>query len=63
MSQVKDSKSMIAQLETVIDIDTEDHPEPIRVIRNGQWVTLSSEAEMTEDECRAAYVAIFNIYE
>ena len=53
---------MIAQQTNVIDIDTEEHPEPIRIIRNGQWVTLSSEAEMTEDECRAAYVAMFQIY-
>jgi hypothetical protein len=42
---------------------TQEQAEPIRVIRkvNGkyQFVTLASEAEMTDSERRAAYVAMF----
>ena len=42
---------------------TQEQAEPIRVIRkvNGkfQWVTLASEAEMTDSERRAAYVSMF----
>jgi hypothetical protein len=42
---------------------TQEQTEPIRVIRkiNGrhQWVTLASEAELTESEKRAMFVAIF----
>jgi hypothetical protein len=42
---------------------TQEQAEPIRVIRkiNGkyQFVTLASETEMTDNERRAAYVAMF----
>lgn len=42
---------------------TQEQTEPIRVIRkiNGkyQWVDLASEAELTESEKRAMYVAMF----
>lgn len=41
--------------------DTQPVP-PIRIIRNGEWAILQSEAEMTDDERRAAYVAAFQIY-
>ena len=36
--------------------------ETIRVIRQGQWVILASEAEMTPSEKRQAYCNMFGIY-
>lgn len=62
---------MIAQTTTiettmpieVVNLESEtEHPEPIRVIRNGQWVVLQNVAELSDAECRAIYVAAFNIY-
>lgn len=41
------------------DQPNEQRPEPIRVIRQGQWVILASEAELTPDEKRATFVAAF----
>jgi len=40
----------------------ETRPEPIRVIRQGQWVILQSEAEMTPSEKREMYCRMFAIY-
>jgi hypothetical protein len=52
---------MITQTAT---IDTTERPMPIRIIRrvNGRYefVILQSEAELTDAERRAAYVAMFN---
>jgi len=60
--------TQIAQTATLEVVEEQEQaPMPIRVIRkvNGpyQWVILASEAEMTEGERRAAFVAMFNIYE
>jgi hypothetical protein len=49
-------------IEAALGTDETQIPEPIRVIRNGQWVILKSEAELTEAECRAIFVAAFGIY-
>jgi hypothetical protein len=50
----------------VVDLeDDQQHPERIRVIRkvNGvyRWLDILP-SELSDDECRAIYVAAFNIY-
>jgi hypothetical protein len=55
-----------ATIENIVDLeDDQQHPEPIRVIRkvNGvyRWLDILP-SELSDDECRAIYVAAFNIY-
>lgn len=52
---------------TLTVVKTDDRPEqsqpqPIRIIRNGQWAELLP-SQLTDDEARAIYVAAFQIYE
>lgn len=57
---------MNTTIQATVQSEQDQQPEPIRLIRKiggtYHWVTLTSEAEMTEDERRERYCHAFGIY-